>query len=116
MAPERHLWSYREVGETSVINSVGYAGLTAAPMGAAIQCQSKPTIKIIGNAGAGAARIRFQSAAHREQRSWKLAVHVRAGIKEGVSAVKLPLGSRPLLSCGEGGNRTHGSNHYRQHC
>jgi len=58
-------------------------------------------VEIIGKAGARAARIRFQAAAQWKQRSRKLAVHIRPGMKEGISAVKLPLRSGLVLSCGE---------------
>src|ERR1700731_1679427 len=113
---ESHLGTEREVGEGRVVNSFREPSFPAPPMDAGIKSQSEPTIEIIGKAGASAARIRFQAAAQREQCSWKLAVHIRAGMKEGISAVKLPLGSRLVLSCGEGGKRAQYSNHCRQHC
>src|SRR5229473_4347310 len=99
---ERHLRPKRKVRESGVVNSSRKRTFPAAPVGAGIQSQSKPAIKIIGNAGAGAARIRFQvGPREREGCSWKLAVYIRVGIKVGVSAVKLPLGGRLVLSCGE---------------
>ncbi len=106
VAAERNLWAHREVGESGIVNSSRDGSFTAAPMGAGIKSPSKPMVEIIGKAGARAARIRFQAAAQWKQRSRKLAVHIRAGMKEGISAVKLPLRSGLVLSCGEGGKRT----------
>ena len=91
---ERNLWAERQVGESGVVNSFRYAGFAASPMGAGVKSESEPAVEIIGHAGAGAARIRFQSAAQRQQCSWKLAVDCRAGIKHGVSAEQLPLRRR----------------------
>src|ERR1700737_4392084 len=97
------LWSYREIGESSVVKSVCQSCFTAAPMGAGINCDSKPTTEINGKTGAGATRIRFQTAVDWEQRSWKLPVQIGAWIKERVSAEKFYLRSRCVLCCGDGG-------------
>src|SRR6266849_587568 len=116
MAAERNLWAHREVGETGVVNCFGDRRFTAAPMVAAIESDSQPTVEIKGNAATDAAGVRFETAAYWEQSSRKLAVHIRAGMKEGVSAVELHLWRRPVLSCGGGGKHTEDSNHCRQHC
>src|SRR6266849_4891 len=116
MAAERNLWTHREVGETGVVNYLEDHLFTAAPMVAAIESDSQPAVEIKGNAAAEAAGVRFETAAYWEQSSWKLAVHIGTGMKEGISAVKLHLWSRPVLSCGGGGKRKQDSNHCRQHC
>src|SRR5580765_5100673 len=91
-----------EVRECGVVNSAGESGFTATPMGAGIKRDTKPTIEVNGKAGAGAAGIDFHAAADRRQRSGKLAVHIRAGMKERIPDEKLHLGSL-VLGCGESG-------------
>src|SRR5450759_3540845 len=98
-AAESNLWAQGEVVEAGVVNSVVQPALTATPMPTDIAGQSEPAIEVIGEAGARATRIRFQAAAHREHSSWKRAVHIGAGKKEGVSAEKLPFGSWLILCC-----------------
>src|SRR6266478_5068787 len=110
---ERNLGTQREVGKSGVVNSVGEPGFTAAPMRAGIESESQPAVEIVGSAEANAAGVRFQAAAYREQCGWKLAVHIRAGMKEGVFAEKLPLRSL-VLSCGDSGKRKQDNNHCRQ--
>jgi hypothetical protein len=113
---ERKLWSEGEVGESSVVNSFCETIFTAVRIGAGVEGESDPAIKIIGSADANAAGVRFQSAAQWEQSSWKLGVHVRIWIKEGISAEKLPLGRRLFLSGSEGGERRQDSKHCQKHC
>ena len=100
---ERKLWAEGKIGESSVVNSLRESYFTAVRIGAGIEGESKPAVKIIRRADTKAAGIRFQRAAQGEQGSWKLGVHVRVRIKEGVSAEKLPLGGRLFLSGSEGG-------------
>src|SRR4029077_950410 len=40
----------REVVESGVVNSLGHAGFTAAPMTADVASQSEPTAEVVGNA------------------------------------------------------------------
>src|SRR3989304_1188931 len=104
MGAERNLWSHGEVGESGLVKYLAYTacrGYTAGPMVAAIEGESQPAVEIIGSAGAHAAGIRVQAAAYREQGYRLLAVESRVGMKEGVSAVQLPLRRRLVLSCGE---------------
>ena len=109
-AAERYLWAQREIGESRVVNSAGYSDFTAAPMVAGIERQAQPAIEVIGNAGAGAARIRFQAAAQGKQSQRKSAMHIGAGIVKRIPAVKLPLGKRLVLGHGQGAKRAQNSN------
>src|ERR1700719_1554140 len=95
------LWSPGDVIEGGVINSFVQTGLIAVPMGAGVGGQSEPAVKVVGDAGIYASRIRFQAAGDREHTSWKEAVHIGAWIEEGVPAEELPLRSRLVLRCSE---------------
>src|SRR4029077_14724910 len=95
------LWTEGDIGESSVVNSHGYALFAAAPIGTRIERQSKPAVEIIGGAGASTAGIPFEATAQREHGAGKLAVDVRARIPDGVSAEKLPLGGGLVLRRGE---------------
>src|ERR1700680_1019438 len=86
-----------EVVEGGVVDSSAHPGLIAVPVPADIAGQSEPAVKVVGDAGTEAARIGFQTAGHGKQSSGKQAVHVGAGIEEGVSAVELPCRSRLIL-------------------
>src|ERR1700676_3633944 len=114
MVAKSNLWAKRNICKRGVVDSFGQTRFTAAPIGAGVQGQSEPTIEIISNARAGASRIRFQPAGQGQQRSGKLAMHIRARIKKGVSAVKLPLRSWRLLGRGHRGQRTQRRDRYRQ--
>src|ERR1019366_8768503 len=104
-----------EVEEFAVVNSVVHLGLTAAPLPTDVAGQSEPAVKVVGEAGAGAPRIRFHAAGHREHSSWEQAVHIGAGIDKGVSAEKFPFGSRLILRCRERANAAQDSNYCQSH-
>src|SRR5690242_1644421 len=114
LVAERKLRAQGQVGKGGVVNSFDEPAFTASPMSADIESESEPTVKIIGKAGAGAARIRFQAAAHGKQSSWKNTVHIRAGMPERISAIKLPLGSRLVLRFGNRAKHCQASNQCRQ--
>src|SRR5580704_333752 len=88
--PESNLWTEGEIRESGVVNSFREGRFTASPMGAGVQGEPEPAVEIIGDAGAGAARIPLQPAAQGDQCSWKFAVDCCAGIKHGVSTEQLP--------------------------
>src|ERR1700686_1225548 len=104
------------VGESGVVNSFRERGFTAGPMSAGVEGEPQPTVEIIGDAGGGTAGIPFQAAGQGEQRSGEFAVYGGAGIKDGVSAEKLPLRRGLVLSGREGGKRKQDSDHCRKHC
>ena len=64
-APESDLRPRGEVEEFYAVNTRGHSTLAAAPLPAAVDRQSEPAVKVVGDAGAGAARIPPQAAAHR---------------------------------------------------
>ena len=99
--------------EVGIVDSILERGhlLTVAPMRAGIQRQSQPTIEIISTARSRASRVCLQAAAYRQQSLRELAMNIRIGIKEGIPAVKLPLGGGLVLSFGENGTPTYESNH-----
>jgi hypothetical protein len=93
-----------DVEEFGLVNSGRHPDVTAAPLPTAVDGQSEPAVKVVGDAGANAPRIPFQAAGHRGHSSWKQAIHIAAWIESGVSAVKFPFGSRRILRCREPAN------------
>src|SRR5664279_63101 len=69
-----------DVEEFGVANTGSYPGVAAAPLPTAVDCQSEPAVKVVGDAGANAPRIPCQAAAHRDHSSWKPVsyTHLRA--------------------------------------
>src|SRR5580698_4017362 len=102
-----------KVGESGVVNSVVQPGLAAAPMSAGIEGEAEPAIEVIGNAGTRTPGIGFQGAAYWQDSSGKQAMQISVGIEEGISAVKFPFGSRPVLCGCERGKATEDSNYRR---
>src|SRR5271170_2796828 len=103
-----------EVEEFDLVNSRRHPAVTAAPLATAVDCQSEPTVKVVGNGSAKAPRIPRQATVHRENCARKQAVHIAAGVESRVSAVKFPLGSRLVLRCRERAQATEDSNHSQQ--
>ena len=104
-----------EVEEFDLVNSGSHPGLAAAPLPTAVDGQSEPAVKVVGDSGTRAPRIPFQAAGHRGQGSRKQAVHIAAWIKSGVSAVKFEFGSRLILGCRQRAHAAQQSNHRPQH-
>jgi hypothetical protein len=113
---KRNLWAQGKVGESSVVYSVEAPLLAASPMGAGIQSKTEPAVKIVGSVQTNTAWIRFQSAAQRNQSQWKEAMHIRAGIEEGILAGKLPLWKRLILRCRERTGAAQEGQHHAQEC
>jgi hypothetical protein len=114
MAAKCNFRAKRNVGEHGVVNCLLHSMFTAAAVGAAIESQSKPTIEIVGDAAAKAARICFKRVTHGQQRSGKLAMNNRAGIEDGISAIEFPLGSRLILRGGGRAKHAEANDHRRQ--
>src|SRR5450756_794200 len=114
-AAESNLWTEGKIGESGIVNSSAQTSFTAAPIGAGIECEAEPAIEVIGEADARASRIRFQAAAQRGHCSWKQAVHIGAGMEEGVSAEKFPFGSGLILRGRERSHATQDGNYCQQH-
>jgi hypothetical protein len=100
--PKGELWTYREIRERGVIDTVD-PNFAAIPKRAGVESDSQPTVEVIGDAGPDAPRISLQSAAHREQSQRKQAMYIGAWMKEGVSAENLPFGGRLFLRCDDCG-------------
>src|ERR1700733_5092980 len=94
--PKGELWTYREIRERGVIDAVG-SNFTTIPKRATVDSDSHPTVEVIGDAGPDASRIRFQTAAHRQQSQRDPAVNIGPGMKERISAEKLPSGRSLIL-------------------
>src|ERR1700691_2256606 len=99
VAAKGYLRPNGEIVEFGVVDSFRQPSLTTGPVTTAIDCQSEPAVKVVSDAGANAAHIPFQAAGYRGHSSWKQAVQIAARIESGVSAVKFPFGSRPILRC-----------------
>src|ERR1019366_3016760 len=80
-----HLRPSGDVEEFAAVNSGNSPGLAAAPLPTAVDCQSEPMVKVVGDAGANAPRVPCQAAAHRDHSSWKQAMQIAAWIESGVS-------------------------------
>src|ERR1700729_3241284 len=79
--PKGELWTYRKIRERGVIDTVG-SNFTTIPKRAAVESDSHPTVEVIGDAGPDASRIRFQSAAHRQESQREHAVNIGPGMEE----------------------------------
>ena len=79
-ATKSNLWTQREIRERGVIDSVR-PNFATVPVCTAIEGDSKQTIEIIGDAGAHASWIGFQSAVYWEQTEGENAVYIGAGME-----------------------------------
>jgi hypothetical protein len=83
-------------------------------MGTGIEGDSQPTIEVIREARAGAAGIRFETTAYREQSSGKYAMHIGAGLEDRISSEELPFGAGLILRR-ESASATQESDQSEQH-
>src|SRR5450755_2564860 len=116
MAAKGYLRPNRQIEEFGLVNAHHHAALAAAEIPTDVGCQSQPAVEVVGNAGAQALGIRFQSAGHLEDAAWKQAVHIGVRIDERVSAEDLPFGSRLLLRCRDRAQAAHDAKHRQQRC
>src|SRR5579863_8093696 len=114
LAAKGQLRPHGSAVERGIVNSAAHSVLTASPMPAAVGCQSEPAIKVVSNAAAYAMRIRFHTAAHRQEPPRKQAVHVGRWVEERVASVKLPFGSGLILRSDDGAHATQESSNQGQ--
>src|SRR5208283_792988 len=104
-----------EVEEFTVVNPVVQPALAAAPLPTDVARQSEPAVKVVGDTGTGAPRIRFHAAAQREDSPREQAVHIDARIDKGVSGEKFPFGSGLILCYRERANAAQDGNYSQQY-